>query len=207
MIPSFLSNGKSNRTAYNEALAHRSYTLDEEQCKRLIIKVFENYVLADRENAFLLSLIKYTAGAFVLLSVSLVIGWILNYMLAKKHSRNAPQPGTNIIDGGDYAGCIPILLQKLIECKIYGIEKHKYVTEMMVAHQNNDFEAYAKCKCNESDDLDLPNMSEEDDVFESTQSTDSQSQSSSEDDLPHLNCAAQKIHLPRRSTNFRVTKI
>lgn len=207
MIPFFLNRVGNNRTTYNEALTHRGFSLDEEQCKQLIIKVFENYVLADREKEISLSIINYSALVIVILSASFVTGWIFNYMLTDKQSKSAPLPGTNIIESGNYSDCIPILLHKLNECKIEGIEKHKHLTEMMLAHQNNDFGIFGKCKCVKSEELDLPNISGDDDVFELTKSTNSQSECSKEDGTSHIACAAEKKHMLIRSSNVRVTKI
>lgn len=198
---------KNVRGNITEALPNRDYTLDEEQCKRLIVQVSENYVLADRENAFLLSCIKYSAAVIVMFSASYVIGWLFNSILTKKSSKNAQQPGSNIIESADYSGCIPKLLQKLNECKIEGIKNHKYLTEMRIAHQNNDFETYGIRKCVKSDEFDLLNTSGDDDVFELTQSTDSQSQCSGDENTPDITSSVDKKRITRRSSNVRVTKI
>lgn len=204
IIPFFLNNVRSNRAAHTEA--HRD-SLDKEQCKQLIVQVFENYILADREKENLLSIIKYGALLIVALSAILVIGWILNYVLAKKPSRNARKPGTIINEDIIYPASsgIPFLLQTLNDCKIEGSRKHKYITEKMVAQQNNDFEVYENCDYVKSDELDLPKVSGDDDVFKSTESTDSESQFSERKD--HITCAVEETHMPSPSCNVRVTKM
>lgn len=206
-MSSFLNNIRGNKPTFNDALTHRGFTIDEEKCKRLINQVFENYVLADREIAFSSSFIKCISVSVVVLSAILMIVWIWNYMIAKKQSKNAPQPGTNIIENIDYTDCIPFLLQKLNEAKIEGIEKHKEL-KMKLAERNNDFEIDGESKCVISDELNLQNLSEDDNDFQPCQSTASQSQSSTlEEDLPLITCAVENKEMPRQKSGVRVSKI